>query len=242
MGNSELIRSPQPLHGMFTKVPQRYDLINHVITLGQDTRWRKLAARACLEGNPPHVLDLGCGTGDLAINVARLAKAELEITGLDYSLPMLELAKNKAEKAGLKDKVEFIHGEATKIPFVDEYFDCVGISFAFRNLTYLNPLWELHLAEVLRALKSGGKYVIVESSQPRNRFIKTLFHLYLRAFVMPVGTLLSGEQGAYRYLAESAARYYSPEEVREMLLKAGFREVTYRPLFLGAAGIHVATR
>jgi demethylmenaquinone methyltransferase/2-methoxy-6-polyprenyl-1,4-benzoquinol methylase len=227
---------------MFTKVPPRYDLINHVITLGQDNRWRKLAARACLEGNPLRILDLGCGTGDLAINIARLATAELEITGLDYSLPMLARAKDKAERADLKNKVEFIHGEATKIPFPDEYFDCVGISFAFRNLTYLNPLWELHLAEVLRALKSGGKYVIVESSQPRNRFIKTLFHLYLRAFVMPVGTLLSGEQGAYRYLAESAARYYSPEEVREMLLKAGFREVTYRPLFLGAAGIHVATR
>ncbi len=138
--------------------------------------------------------------------------------------------------------MKFIHGEATQLPFPDGHFDCVGISFAFRNLTYKNPLGPPHLAEVKRVLKSGGRYVIVESSQPANRVIRTLFHLYLRAFVAPVGILLSGNKSAYRYLAESASRFYSPQEVREMLLAAGFRDVTYRPLFFGAAGIHVATK
>lgn len=242
MESSELIRSPQPLHGMFTKVPPRYDLVNRVITLGQDSRWRRLAARVCLEGNPSRILDLGCGTGDLALNIARRTSNDVKIFGLDYSLPMLALAKLKAEKQDLKDKVEFIHGQATKIPFPDDYFDRVGISFAFRNLTYQNPLWELHLAEVRRVLKAEGRYVIVESSQPQNRFVRALFHLYLYAFVMPVGVLLSGQRGAYRYLAESAAHYYFPGEVQEMLLNAGFREVTFRPLLLGAAGIHIATR
>jgi demethylmenaquinone methyltransferase / 2-methoxy-6-polyprenyl-1,4-benzoquinol methylase len=242
MDNPEPIRAPLPLHGMFTRVPARYDLINHVITLGQDTRWRKLAAAACLEGNPQRILDLGCGTGDLAINIAISAKSETKIAGLDYSKPMLDLAQKKAEQHNVKDRVEFIYGEATKIPYPDEYFDCAGISFAFRNLTYLNPLWELHLAEVIRILKPGGKFVIVESSQPRNAFIRACFRLYLRTYVVAMGTVLSGEGSAYRYLAESAAHYYSPEEVREMLLRAGFREVTYRPLLLGATGLHVATR
>ena len=91
-------------------------------------------------------------------------------------------------------------------------------------------------------LRPGGRYVIVESSQPGNRVIRALFHLYLYAFAKPVGVLLSGERGAYRYLAESAAHYFSPAEVREMLLKAGFREVSYRPMFFGAAGIHIATK
>lgn len=227
---------------MFTAVPPRYDLINHVITLGMDTRWRRLAAQACLEGKPRRILDLACGTGDLTISVARLAGEDVTITGLDYSQPMLERARRKAAAADLQSKVEFIEGDATRLPFPDGCFDCVGISFAFRNLTWKNPLCQPHLAEVLRVLRPGGRYVIVESSQPQNGLIHGFFHLYLRWFVRPVGTVLSGEKGAYRYLAESASNYYSPQEVRELLLGAGFREVSYRSLFLGAAGIHIALR
>jgi demethylmenaquinone methyltransferase/2-methoxy-6-polyprenyl-1,4-benzoquinol methylase len=227
---------------MFTSVPPRYDLVNRIITLGQDKRWRKLAAKACIDGNLSVILDLGCGTGDLALNISLLAEKDICITGLDYSLPMLELAKCKAEKAGVGEKVAFIHGEATKVPFEDGHFDCVGISFAFRNLTYKNPLYELHMGEVFRVLKPGGRFVIVESSQPQNRLIRTLCHFYLRTFVKTTGILITGNRTAYNYLVKSAVDYYSPEEVREMLLRAGFIDVTYRPLLLGAAGLHVATR
>ena len=155
---------------------------------------------------------------------------------------MLEKAQQKAVKAGVQKLARFIHGEANRLPFPDAHFDCVGISFAFRNLTYKNPLGPIHFAEVKRVLKPDGRYVIVESSQPENRLIRAAFHLYLKAFVGPVGTALSGNRGAYRYLAESATRYYNPAEVREMLLAAGFSAVSYRPLFFGAAGIYAATR
>jgi demethylmenaquinone methyltransferase/2-methoxy-6-polyprenyl-1,4-benzoquinol methylase len=234
--------SPAPLHGMFTAVPPRYDLINHVITLGMDARWRRLAAMVCLEAKPRRVLDLACGTGDLSIAIAKTAGQDVTITGLDYSLPMLERARRKAAEAGVQNTVEFIEGDATRLPFPDGSFDCVGISFAFRNLTYKNPLCEPHLAEVLRVLKPGGRYVAVESSQPRNALVRAFFRLYLRWYVRPVGVLLSAEKGAYRYLAESAAHYYSPPQVRELLLGAGFREVRYRELFFGAAGIHAALK
>jgi len=227
---------------MFTALPPRYDLVNRIVTLGLDKRWRRLAAQTCLAENPQRVLDLGCGTGDLTISIARLAGENTEITGLDYSLPMLERARQEAIKAGIGRRETFIHGEATHLPFPDGHFDVVGISFAFRNLTYKNPPGLSHLAEVKRVLKSGGRYVIVESSQPANRLIRKLFHFYLRTFVKPVGILLSGNKGAYRYLAESASLFYSPQEVRDMLLAAGFRDVSYRPLLFGAAGIHVAVR
>jgi demethylmenaquinone methyltransferase/2-methoxy-6-polyprenyl-1,4-benzoquinol methylase len=232
----------RPLHGMFTAVSPHYDLVNRIVTLGLDRRWRRLAAIACLENNPRRVLDIGCGTGDLSISIARLAGKNTEINALDYSLPMLELAQRKAAKADLRLKVQFIHGEATRLPFPDARFDSVGISFAFRNLTYKNPAGMAHFAEVRRVLKPGGRYVIVESSQPENRIIRTLFHSYLRAFIKPAGILLSGNRGAYHYLAESAARFYSPGEVKDMLLVAGFRDISYRPLLFGAAGIHVAFR
>jgi demethylmenaquinone methyltransferase/2-methoxy-6-polyprenyl-1,4-benzoquinol methylase len=242
MESPDLSPEPGPLHGMFTAVPPRYDLVNRVITLGMDHRWRRVAALTCLEGKPRRILDLGCGTGDLTINIARLSGEGVEITGLDYSLPMLELARQKAIRAVMGERVKFVHGEATHLPFPDGHLDCVGISFAFRNLTYRNSLCLPHLSEVRRVLRPGGRYVIVESSQPQNRAIRSLFHFYLRVLVRPVGILLSGEKGAYRYLAESTSRFYTPEEVREMLLAAGFSGVSYRPLFFGAAGIHVATK
>jgi len=238
----EITPKVSPLHGMFAAVPPSYDLINRIVSLGMDRRWRRLAAEACLEAGPRRLLDLCCGTGDLTVALARRADEGTEIAGLDYSLPMLERARLKARAAGMEQRIRFLHGEAAQLPFPDGYFDCVGISFAFRNLTYRNPLRRPHLAEVKRVLREGGRYVIVESSQPRNPIIRALFHLYIRVFGRAMGTLISGNPGAYGYLAESMSGFYAPEEVREMLLAAGFRKVAYRPLLFGAVGIHVATR
>ena len=235
------IRS-RPLYDMFTAVPRRYDLINRIITWGLDKRWRRQAARECLISRPRKVLDLCCGTGDLAIELARLVVNHVELTGVDYSPPMLEIATKKAESLAPGRKLSFVYGEAANLPFPDRYFDCVGISFAFRNLTYKNPLLQRHIAEVLRVLSAGGRFVIVETSQPRAKLIRKLFHLYLRWFVSRLGYLLSGNRGAYHYLAESAARFYTSEELKEILLTAGFSRVSFRPLLFGAIGIYVATK
>jgi len=242
MDTANLSPKSDHIHRMFTAVPPRYDLINHIMTFGQDIRWRRLAAKACLEIKPQRVLDIGCGTGDLTITIARSAGKGVEVTGVDFSRPMLELAEKKAIESGVGGKVKFVYGEAADLPFPDGHFDCVGISFAFRNLTYKNPVKEKHLSEVLRVLKQNGRYVIVESSQPANRTIKTLFDLFLRGFVAPVGSLISNNRGAYSYLAESVSHFYSPPEVKQMLLTAGFSHVSYRPLVFGTAGIHVATK
>ena len=232
----------KPLHRMFTAVPRRYDLINHIITWGLDKRWRGKAARECLTSPSGKVLDLCCGTGDLAINLARLAKNNMQIIGIDYSRPMLEIATKKAKPLARRRKISFIYGDAANLPFPNGYFDCVGISFAFRNLTYKNPLAQRHVAEVLRVLSAGGRYVIVETSQPKLKLIRKLYHLYLRWFVFRLGYLLSGNRRAYHYLAESAARFYTSEEVEEILVTAGFRQVSFRRLFFGAVGIHVAVK
>lgn len=237
----KLVRN-YPLHRIFTVVPRRYDLINHIITWGLDWMWRQKVARECLNSKPGKVLDLCCGTGDLAINVARLAEYKVAVTGIDYSQPMLEIATRKAESSAGGKNISFIYGDAAALPLPDGYFDCVGISFAFRNLTYKNPLARRHLVEVWRVLTFGGRYVIVESSQPKSKLIRKLFHRYLRWFVYRLGYLFSGNKMAYHYLVESAARFYSAEKVREMLLGAGFRQVYFRPLFLGVTGIHVAIK
>lgn len=242
MTSAQSSASGKPLHSMFTAVPRRYDLVNTIVTWRLDKQWRDKAARECLKSQPARMLDLCCGTGDLVITIARFAEHDVELTGVDYSQPMLDIAARKAELLARGKKISFVNGNAAELPFPDGYFDCVGISFAFRNLTYKNPLVQRHLSEVFRVLKPGGRFVIVESSQPKSRLIRAFFHLYLRWFTFRIGYLLSGNRQAYHYLAESAARFFTPEEVRDMLLRTGFRQVSYQPLFLGAAGIHVATK
>jgi demethylmenaquinone methyltransferase/2-methoxy-6-polyprenyl-1,4-benzoquinol methylase len=230
----------RPLHGMFTAVPRRYDLVNHVITWFLDIRWRRKAAEECLSVHPKRVLDLCCGTGDLAIDIGRLADRSVEVTGIDYSEPMLSIANTKA--AASETEVIFIYGDAAAMPFCDSYFDCIGISFAFRNITYKNPLTKSYLSEVYRVLSPGGRFVIVETSQPKSGLIRTLFHLYLRWFVANIGHWLSGNKSAYRYLAESARNFYSTDEVKDLLLSSGFTEFLSRPLLLGAAAIYIAVK
>lgn len=233
-------RLNRTLQKMFIAVPRRYDLVNRIITWGLDKHWRLKAAKECLAVKPEKILDICCGTGDLAINLARLDKSSIDILGLDYSYPMLAIAVRKGK--AVVSPPAFVYGDAANLPFSDERFDCIGISFAFRNLSYKNPMTSRYLAEILRVLSMGGRFVIVESSQPRWGLIRKLYRLYLRWFVFPVGALLSDNRSAYRYLAESAARFYNPEELKELLLTAGFKEVSFQRLFLGAASIHVAIK
>lgn len=225
---------------MFSEVPPHYDTINRIFTWGMDEKWRIQAARECLTDKPQKILDLACGTGDLAVTMAELADYPVEITGLDFSEMMLEIARWKAGVAG--KQITFVEGDAANLPFADNYFDSVGISFAFRNLTYRHPNANKHISEVFRVLRPGGNFVIVESSQPKNRLIRSLAHFYVRTFVYWMGWWISGNRGAYRYLGNSAANYFNPEELKGLLLKAGFSKVGYRRLFLGAAAIHVAVK
>ena len=232
----------RPLYHIFTRIPDRYDLINHVITLGMDTDWRRQAALTCLKDRPGRILDICCGTGDLAITIAQLAPYAPEISGADYSQPMLEIAKAKASSSAKGKNIRFIVADVAQLPFADNHFNCIGISFAFRNLTYKNPMTQSYLNEVLRVLKPGGKFVIVESSQPESPFIRFLDHLYLRLWVFPSGYLLSGNKGAYRYLAESARHFYSAGEMQAFLLQAGFKRVAAKKLFFGAAAVYTAEK
>lgn len=228
----------RPLQAMFNAVPRRYDLANRLMTWGLDRRWRRLAARACLAEHPARVLDLACGTGDLALTTTALGSGATAVVGVDFSIPMLAVARTKAGGRSLG----FVCGEAAALPFPDGTFDCVGTSFAFRNLTYRNPGTAAYLAEVRRVLRPGGRFVIVETSQPANRLVRRLFHLYLRWFVGPVGSRLSGNPAAYRYLVESAARFYTPAELAELLANAGFSRTQSQPQLFGAVAVHVAAK
>lgn len=234
-------KQQKPLHVIFSDIPPHYDLINHIATLGLDSRWRNALARKCLENSPSKMLDLCCGTGDLALTVAKFSNGSTEITGLDFSEEMLKVAAQKATKRNAPS-VNFVYGDAGCMPFEDGTFDSVGISFGFRNLTYANPAAKKHLSEILRVLKKGGRFVIAETSQPNSKFVRFFFHLYMKLFVAPVGILISKNKPAYRYFAKSTCEYYDRHQIKKLLLEAGFQSVEYKPMMLGASSIVLAIK
>lgn len=231
----------RPLYRIFTAVPPSYDLINRIFTLRLDERWRKQAAKEILADKPLRIMDLCTGTGDLAVRLARMTNGTTEITGYDYSQPMLDLAGRKADKAG-QDQIRFIQGDAAAMPFPDNYFDSIGIAFAFRNLTFKNHDTDRFLKEINRVLRPGGRFVIIESSQPVYGLLKFLFRAWTRFFVYPIGSLLSGNKPAYKYLSYSVINYYQPEEICELLKGYGFSSVTFTRLTGGVSALHVAVK
>jgi demethylmenaquinone methyltransferase/2-methoxy-6-polyprenyl-1,4-benzoquinol methylase len=227
---------------VYESIPPNYDLINHLFTGGMDILWRKRAARETVASHPGKVLDICCGTGDLSISVAKLAAKDTKVTGLDFSQPMLDVAIRKAKKAGCD--ITFVTGDIADIPFPDNSFDSMCIGFGFRNLTYKNEKSAQYISEILRVLKPGGRFIIVESSQPapNAKFIRFFQQIYVKYIVSFLGKIISGNSAAYQYLADSAANYYGAEELRDLLLKSGFGNVTFKRLFFGAAAIHVAVK
>ena len=235
-------RNSRPLYRMFSTVPHRYDLLNRLLTLGLDQRWRKKAASFCLDSDPKRIMDLCSGTGDLAIELAGRANPETKIAAADFCEPMLEVAEQKALKLGLKDKIDFQVADAASLPYDNSYFDVIGIAFGFRNLTFKNPKSEQYLNEIFRVIAPCGRLVIVETSQPRSILLKMLSGVYYSSVVKPVGNVISGQSGAYSYLAYSARNYFRPSDIESMLKNVGFASVQYRSLWRGIAGIHVAVK
>jgi demethylmenaquinone methyltransferase/2-methoxy-6-polyprenyl-1,4-benzoquinol methylase len=232
----------QPLKRMFDTVHGRYDLLNRLLTLRFDERWRRRAARLCLEGEPSRVLDLCCGTGDLAVQLARQSDLGAEVVGLDFSPTMLLEAQKKGAQLNGDRTVHFVKGDASAMQFQGDAFDVVGIAFAFRNLTWRNRLQEEVLAEVLRVLRPGGRFVIVETSQPGNPVLRVAFHGYMGAMVARVGGVVSRQKAAYRYLAKSAQNFYDSDGVCTLLESAGFEGIEVQKLLGGIAAIHVAVK
>lgn len=233
--------STRPLHKMFTQVPPSYDFLNRLLTFRLDEHWRKQTAKACLANNPKNLLDLCTGTGDLVLRLKKMAPNDVSISALDYSQPMLNEAQKKAKKKRISG-IEFIHGDAANMPFSDSFFESIGIAFAFRNLTFHNPDRDIFLAEILRVLKPEGRFVIIETSQPKNKIIRSLFHFYLRYITVPIGGLFSGHYGAYKYLAHSAKNYHNNQELSEILKQAGFQSVKCHPKMFGISTLYVAEK
>jgi demethylmenaquinone methyltransferase/2-methoxy-6-polyprenyl-1,4-benzoquinol methylase len=223
---------------IYNEVAKTYEMVNHVLTLGLDVRWRKKAARIAAQKGGTLWLDVCSGTGEMAQNLSALSNENVQIFAVDFSYPML---KKTMEKRDIPNVYPVI-AEAGILPFVDESFNLVTISFATRNLNPRKEVLESYIEEFNRILKPGGYFVNLETSQPSSKWIKHFFHFYVKRIVKPLGWILSGSKAGYRYLSFTIQHFYAPKEFAQILHQRGFSEVEYHKLLLGISAIHVAKK
>ncbi len=217
---------------MFAKISPRYDLLNHLLSANIDLRWRRRVVRELkpLLTKDARVLDVGCGTGDLSIEL--FEKTAAQVTGLDFCRPMLTLAQAKAPR------LAFIEGDALRLPFADASFEGLTIGFALRNLASV----EDGLSELLRVLKPNGVVAILEFSQPVGGLFRRLVGFYNRRLLPRIGGILSGSRGAYEYLPDSISKFPNQETLAGMMRAAGFEDVSFENLSGGIAALHTGRR
>jgi demethylmenaquinone methyltransferase / 2-methoxy-6-polyprenyl-1,4-benzoquinol methylase len=225
---------------MFTRIAPRYDLLNHLLSGQMDKRWRARTARELrpiLERADARVLDLCCGTGDLAFSLARKAKAK--IIGADFSHTMLVRAGVKAvAEANGAAPIPFFEADALRLPFADGSFDLVTTAFGFRNLAN----YEAGLREILRVLKPGGTVALLEFTEPAPGFMGDAYRLYCEKVLPKVGGLISGDSAAYAYLPKSVARFFRPGELAGLMRQVGYADVRFILMMLRSVALHIAVK
>lgn len=218
---------------MFDAIAARYDLLNRVLSLGIDQRWRRRAVQRLELAGQCRVLDVATGTGDLAVAIAR-SLPDARVVGIDPSEGMLAVGRKKLEVAGLAGRVTLEAGAVEALPFADGSFDGVTIAFGIRNAEDR----ERGLAEMRRVTKSGGHVAVLELGEPEDGVLKGLARWHIRTVVPFVGGLLSGNR-EYRYLQTSIAAFPRRAEFARMMREAGFAQVDVEPQTFGAANLFV---
>ncbi len=230
---------------MFTRIAPHYDVLNHLLSLQLDRLWRLRAAKhlhPILSCPDALVLDLCCGTGDLAFSLARSGKAR--IVGADFAHTMLVRAKKKsaalAEGASGNTAIAlpFFEADAMSLPFAEASFDLVATAFGFRNLSN----YEGGLREIQRVLKPGGTIAILEFTEPTDGLLGNLYRWYFCKVLPKIGGIISGDSAAYSYLPKSVARFFRPSELASLMTALGYQSVDYRVWTLGTVAFHTAIR
>ncbi|RZO66474.1 MAG: bifunctional demethylmenaquinone methyltransferase/2-methoxy-6-polyprenyl-1,4-benzoquinol methylase UbiE [Sandaracinaceae bacterium] len=220
---------------MFDAIADRYDLLNRIISLGVDQRWRRLTVSKLELGERPKVLDLATGTADLAIRIAQ-THADAQVVGLDPSVNMLAIGRDKARADAVDGRVKLVEGDAQALPFDDDRFDGVTIAFGIRNV----PDRARALAEMARVTRPGGRVAILELSEPRSGLLGPLARFHVHHVVPTLGGLLSGKK-EYRYLQQSIAAFPPPETFAELMRSAGLDVLEVIPLTFGVCTLYVGT-
>ena len=231
------IRHATAVKEMFAGIAARYDLLNHVLSLNIDKRWRRIVAeelREILDRSDATVLDVACGTGDLSLELNKNSKAQ--IIGTDFCRPMLAFARSKSMSE--THAIPYVEGDALDLPFEDGQFDAVTIAFGLRNLANVAD----GLKELRRILKPGGRLAVLEFSTPIVPGFGQLFNFYFSHVLPRIGAAVSGSRGAYEYLPDSVSKFPNQKKLNELMETTGFDTIKYKNLTGGIAALHTGSK
>jgi demethylmenaquinone methyltransferase/2-methoxy-6-polyprenyl-1,4-benzoquinol methylase len=217
---------------LFATIADRYDLITVLLSYGQDRRWKRRLA-ASVPAGPARALDLACGTGDIAFE---LASRGARVTALDITPRMLQLAQRRA--ASSQASIGFVAGDMSALPFPDSSFDVVSTGYGLRNV----PVLSTALHEIARVLRAGGTFVSLDFNRPRSALVRGFYLAYLSVTGAALGWLLHRDPDTYRYIPESIRRYPGAEAICELAVGAGLASCSYIPVLGGLMAIHVARK
>lgn len=221
------------VRAMFSGIAKRYDLLNHLLSLNVDKRWRRLVRtklQSVLDHSDAVVLDVACGTGDLSIELGSHAAAT--VIGTDFCRPMLAVASDK------NSSIPFVEADAMNLGFAGDAFDAVTIAFGLRNLSNVAD----GLAELRRVLKPGGTLAVLEFSSPVVPGFRQAFNFYFTRVLPRIGGAVSGSRGAYEYLPDSVSRFPDQKRLAALMRETGFDDVEYTNLTGGIAAIHTGIK
>ncbi|MBN2774367.1 MAG: bifunctional demethylmenaquinone methyltransferase/2-methoxy-6-polyprenyl-1,4-benzoquinol methylase UbiE [Prolixibacteraceae bacterium] len=217
---------------MFNNISGRYDLLNHTLSFHVDKYWRKKTIRILSKYTPETILDIATGTADFAIEACKINPQK--VTGIDISKGMLEIGRKKIIKKKLTDKIELMVADSENLPFEDNTFDSSVAGFGVRNFEDI----EKGLSEVLRVLKIGGWFLILEFSKPQSGIFKMLYGFYFKRILPFIGKIVSKDRSAYLYLHDSVSEFSSGKKFEDILKRVGFVNISSVPLTFGIATIY----
>ncbi|WP_430451869.1 bifunctional demethylmenaquinone methyltransferase/2-methoxy-6-polyprenyl-1,4-benzoquinol methylase UbiE [Rhodopirellula europaea] len=241
-----LDKSGERVREMFRQIAPRYDVMNHLLSLNIDKWWRRKAVQTLkIQGDDP-ILDLCCGTGDLAIAIADAAGPDVQVIGSDFCHAMLEIARVKEAKrtrdtAGGSGRhtIPFLEADSMALPFDDDSFQCVTVAFGLRNIADTDQ----GLSEMARVCKPGGQVLVLEFSQPTLPVLKQAYNFYFRHVLPRIGQWMArNDKSAYEYLPESVGKFSCGDALAGRMRDVGLQHVTFRPLTLGVATIYVGEK
>ena len=233
--NSSMSKKQQ-VAKMFDTISNEYDGLNRVISFGIDIKWRNKVVEIIRLQNPDSILDIATGTGDLAINLTKTNAKK--IIGLDISEGMLNIGREKINLKQLNHTIDMVVGDSENLPFENDSFDAITVAFGVRNFETL----EKGLSEILRVLKPGGIFVILETSVPTKFPFRQGYFVHTKIFLPLIGKLFSKDKQAYGYLSTSAAKFPYGEAFNNILKKTGFIQVKDLPQTFGVATIYTASK